>query len=147
MKDYWNPSLLKRFPSHEAALDRIAELEALRDESVSLPGSVLGLSPLQTRMVGLIALRGRVSYDQLLSFVWGADAPGENTYNLSRVHLSRARRVLAAHGITIKTEYGTGQYMDPASRERWRRAVAAARGEVADMFGPRDAEERQRETA
>lgn len=129
MKGYWNASLLKRFPSHEAALDRIAELEALRDESVALPGSVLGLSPLQTRMVGFIALRGRVSHNQLLGFVWGGGCAGrEHLQSFESASFSGPPR----SGATWHHDQDRVWHRPiHGRRERWRRAVAAARGEVA----------------
>lgn len=127
MLEVWDSQLRKRFPDHDSALYRIAELEGLMDANGKVfPYRVLGLTPYMTRVIHAIARRGKVSNENIATLVWG-DNTELNTDILIKTAVCRARPVLAAHGITIRAEWGFGYEMDQDSRERWFAAVNAVR--------------------
>ncbi|MFN8995906.1 MAG: helix-turn-helix domain-containing protein [Pseudomonadota bacterium] len=127
MFKYWNKALRRRFPTHEAALDRIAELEELRSAPDSTALRVLGLSPRETQIVDFIASRAHVSGERVLIGIWGADG-GENPYGNLKVHISKIRRKLAGFSIRIETIHGGELRMDAGSIARWNEAVRGATG-------------------
>jgi DNA-binding response OmpR family regulator len=123
----WCPDVARRFPTYQAAIDRIEELEGMRDEQGRpMPKRVLGLSPLRTRLVQAIACRGFISRERLILMVWGGDVDRLDIHNLISSHISFARRGLSRHGIEIRTEWGEGFFMPADSRKRWQDAARAA---------------------
>lgn len=124
---YWNQDLRRRFPTHQAALDRIAELEELRSAPDSTALRVLGLTPRETRIVDFIASRGHVSGERLLIAIWGSEGV-ESPYNTLRVHMVKIRRKLAGSSIRIETIHGGELRMDADSIAHWKEAVRLATG-------------------
>jgi DNA-binding response OmpR family regulator len=124
---YWNQDLRRRFPTHQAALDRIAELEELHSAPDSTALRVLGLTPRQTQIVDFIASRGHVSGERLLIAIWGSEGV-ESPYNTLRVHIMHIRRKLARSSIRIETIHGGELRMDADSIAHWKEAVRLATG-------------------
>jgi len=112
------------------AMERIAQLEAIlgfRDVSI------LGFTPGQSRMLGLLLRKGTVTKDMLFDALYGdrpdADVPDLKTID---VLVCQLRRKLKPHGIAFKTWYGVGYFMDEASKQKLR-GLAEAR--VAERSG------------
>jgi len=124
MLKYWNQDLRRRFPTHEAALDRIAELEELRSAPDSIALRVLGLTPVQMRIVSCIAARGR---EHVILSVWGSNSSADPDNNLS-TQLGALRRKLARSRVKIETVWGGEFRMDAGSIARWNEAVRRATG-------------------
>ncbi|MCA3636888.1 MAG: helix-turn-helix domain-containing protein [Methylobacterium sp.] len=127
MLKYWNQDLRRRFPTHEAALDRIAELEELRSAPDSIALRVLGLTPVQMRIVSCIAARGHVAREHVILSVWGSNSSADPDNNLS-TQLGALRRKLARSRVKIETVWGGEFRMDAGSIARWNEAVRRATG-------------------
>lgn len=124
MTRYWDSDLLRRFPTHTAALDRIAELEELERTPDGRALRVLGLSGHQTKIVRILAKHGRITRDRLTIAVWGTES-ADDPRNVLAVQLVLIRRKLAGTGISIETIWGGELLMSPESVALWNAAVEA----------------------
>lgn len=109
------------------AMERIAQLEAIlgfRDVSI------LGFTPGQSRMLGLLLRKDTVTKDMLFDALYGdrvdSDVPDLKTID---VLVCQLRRKLKLHGIEFKTWYGVGYFMDKDSKQKLRE-LAEAKGAV-----------------
>lgn len=125
--DYWDKDLRRRFPTYQAAIYRIAELEELRIAPDSTALRVLGLQPVQMRIVSCIAARGHVAREHVILSVWGSNSGMDPDNNLS-TQLVAIRRKLARSRVKIETVWGGELRMDAGSIARWNEAVRRATG-------------------
>lgn len=94
---------------------RVEELEGLLIER---PGSFakIGLTVAQADLAGLLLSRQLVTLDTW-NIARGREYIGNKMLSICVHHL---RVKLAPHGISIKTDYGRGYFMEPADKERLR---------------------------
>lgn len=110
----------------ERLRERVRELEAVLGLRIDLPNA-LGLTPIETRIVGILISREIVSGEAIFSAVYGgkpyADQPDQKVVE---VHLVKIRRKLRKHGVKIKNSYGVGYYIEKADRAKLKELAAYA---------------------
>ena len=129
----WDSDLRRRFPTHGAALARIAELEDLQSAPHRLALRVEGFTPHETAFVNAIVKTGSRAGDRIITSrervyaqIWGSDS--DVCEQSVSVQLCKVRRKLARHGIAIETLWGGDLAMSLESVERWKALVADALG-------------------
>ncbi len=111
----------------ERLRDRIEELETLLGLRLSLP-NVLGLTPIEEKIVGLLVARDIVSRDYIHSCLYGhlpeCDQPEPKTVE---VHICKIRNKLKARGFFgIRNRYNVGYYIEAATRAALKEYQVAA---------------------
>jgi two-component system, cell cycle response regulator CtrA len=109
---------------HEAEwlLDRVEELERLIGMRPVLP-RLLGLTPREADVFGILLKRQVMSAEQLFEAIWGGDSDCHS--RIVEVVVCKLRAKLRPHGITIRNEYGAGYYMTPQSKAAAHALIAA----------------------
>lgn len=72
------------------------------------------LSPLQSRLLAALCRNGELNVEAAC-VVASNDAGEMSNYDVVRQHLSRMNKKLADPGITIRSTYSRGYYLDPDS--------------------------------
>ncbi len=99
---------------NERLRDRVAELEALLGVTSIPPTNTLGLGRVEIKLLGVLMHREFASRGMIYNALYGDDSDRqEKTID---VHISKIRRKLAPHGHEIKTSWGEGYYLEPATR-------------------------------
>jgi DNA-binding response OmpR family regulator len=113
-----DPIIEKLTVENDTLRERIRQMEDAFFSPKPLPRK-LGLSGHEGRIVSILLKNGAASRDAILLAVYGGarDAPDPS---LLRVYISKARRKLRAHGITIETRRSYGYSMSKESREKLR---------------------------
>jgi DNA-binding response OmpR family regulator len=119
-----------------SAPDRIAELEyeveLLRHRIDGLLGAELAppedMGGAKFRVTHLIARQSPLatSMNALVHAITEHELDLSRPTNNVKVHISRARKVLARHGIEIETVRGIGYRMTPESKAKWQALVESA---------------------
>jgi hypothetical protein len=125
--------------------DRVEQLEQLVGVDRSLTSrlrTAFGLEPGVAQVMGMLLKRDFVTHDALYVVLYAArpecDWPDARIVD---VQISRLRRALRRHGITIKTQWGEGWLMSAADKARVRAVMdsgdayvaAVATGTIASM--------------
>ena len=133
MINSWDSDLRRRFPTHGAALARIAELEDMQRTPQGLALRVEGFTPHETAFVNAILKTGSRAGDRIITSrervytqIWGCDS--DVCEQVVAVHLGKVRRKLVPHGIAIETLWGGDLAMSLESVERWKALVADSLG-------------------
>ncbi|MCA3597738.1 MAG: helix-turn-helix domain-containing protein [Methylobacterium sp.] len=133
MINSWDSDLRRRFPTHAAALARIAELEDLQSTPQGLALRVEGFTTQETAFVNAIVKTSSragdcivTSRERVYAQIWGCDS--DVSEQSVSVQLSKVRRKLVPHGIAIETLWGGDLMMSLASVGRWKALVANALG-------------------
>ena len=133
MINSWDSDLRRRFPTHGAALARIAELEDLQSTPQGLALRVEGFTTQEATFVNAIVKTGSRAGDRIITSrervyaqIWGCDS--DVSENIVAVYLVKVRRKLVPHGIAIETLWGGDLAMSLESVERWKALVADALG-------------------
>jgi two-component system cell cycle response regulator CtrA len=101
--------------------DRLDELERLLGMH-DVPPRQWGLTVREAQMLGILLRRQVVSHAQLFEAIWGGDS--ERNSKVVEVYVCKMRQKLRPQGIEIRTEYGSGYFLPPASKQRVREMVA-----------------------
>ncbi len=133
MINSWDSDLRRRFPTHSAALARIAELEDLQSTPQGLALRVEGFTTHETAFVNAIVKTGSRAGDRIVTSrervyaqIWGCDS--DVSEQSVSVQLCKVRRKLVRHGIAIETLWGGDLAMSLASVRCWKGMVADALG-------------------
>ncbi len=101
---------------NEQLRDRIAQLEALLFESERLPLE-LRLTTHEEALVAFLLKRNEVSKDQILTAIYGLlPDDDEPELKIIDVYVCKARKKLAPFGLQIKTIWGRGYCLPPATK-------------------------------
>ena len=127
--------------AYSAPSDRVAELEyeveLLRHRIDGLLGTDLvppqDMGGAKFRVTHLIARQSPLatSINALVHAITEHELDLSRPTNNVKVHISRARKVLARHGIEIETVRGIGYRMPPESKAKWQSLVDQANGRCA----------------
>lgn len=105
----------------EQLRDRVEQLEGVIGLSLHLPNA-LNLTPLKSRIVGILMNREIVSRDMFLDTIYG-DKPEPDPKTIE-VHITQIRRKLSPHGIDIKNHYGVGWYLSAPDKAKLKTLIA-----------------------
>lgn len=111
-----------RIRALEGEIDRLREqvraLEAALGAEFE-PSVVLGLTPHEARLIGVLVKRGQATKDQLMHALYALRMDGdEPEIKIVDVYVCKVRKKLAPYGITIGTIWGQGYSMSSESRAR-----------------------------
>jgi DNA-binding winged helix-turn-helix (wHTH) protein len=102
--------------------DRIEELERLIGMRM-VPPRPWGLTRREADVLGILLRRQVMTHTQLFEAIWGGDS--ERNIKIVEVVVCKLRTKLRPHGIAIRTEYGLGYFIPPASKATARALIAA----------------------
>lgn len=96
--------------------DRVEQLEEALGINIDLPNE-LGLTPLETRIVGALVKREIVNRDVLFAVLYSDrlehHQPDPKTID---VHMCKLRKKLKAKKVRIYSRYGVGYYIDETAK-------------------------------
>jgi DNA-binding response OmpR family regulator len=117
----------------ERLRDRVEELEGLLGLHLNLPNE-LGLTPLELKYIGFLMRKEIANQDMILTAVYGGlpecDQPNLKTIE---VHICKIRKKLRAKGLSIKSRYNVGYYLEDSAKEALKKF-----SEIRFVFGRSD---------
>lgn len=105
--------------------DRVQQLEELLGcdrETWTYIRSILGGTRLTSRMLGVLIKREVVSRETFLITCWEHDEPPYGTKAVDQ-YIWRIRKLLAPHGVEVKTMWGFGYYIEKDHKEKLKRIL------------------------
>lgn len=118
--------------------DRVDQLQAIIGVDRSTTGRLrdaFGLEIEQAETVGMLYARDFVTRDGLFTVLYGGRPESEwpNDKSLDAL-MSKLRKRLGEHGITVETKWGEGWFLPPASRSVIRQVIAPNEEDTVERY-------------
>jgi DNA-binding response OmpR family regulator len=107
---------------NELLRDRVAQLEDAMGLGF-MPPPEWGLTRSERLLLGVLMAREIATKNAVMAGLYGMDVRDPPFEKIVDVLISKLRKKLVPHGITIETRWGEGHFLSPAMKSRVRAAV------------------------